>query len=375
LTKCKKIPPQAGRRSRRANHTGSVWCQNGLWYGKLAFKGQLLRTASAHTRAKAESALNKLAASIARQKACKTTLAEWAAEWLAAISHKSAYNTYRNYQRAVDHVCRHIGTMRLTEITPHDMTQTYTRLIEEGQRSTTVLLAASVMTALARYAVRCKKLDFDFTAGAIKPTREKRTYRVFTPQEAVTFVKLLEHERLKFPLLFMLLLGVRRGEAMAIKWDKIDLDSRTVIIDTQAITESGARVLKTTKTESSTRTLPIPDLLLQKLQEVPKHKRKSYPYEFAKLYPDALSRDFKRIATLMRIDNMRLHDLRHTFASTHAYRGVPAKEVADLLGHANDKIVNNVYVHRAPHHASASLAVSNEIFAELLSENTGATTK
>lgn len=330
-----------------------------------------MRTNGAVSRAKAEAAINKLAAAIARQKSCKTTLAEWATEWLAACAHKTAYNTHRNYKAAVGHVCRHIGTIRLTEVTPHDITQAYTNLTQEGLKPATVLLAASVMTALARYAVRCKKIDTDFTAGAIKPKKTKRTYRVFAPQESVAFVKLLDGERLKFPLLFMLLLGVRCGEAMAIRWDKIDLDRRTIVIDTQVVTEGGARVLKSTKTESSIRTLPIPDLLLLKLQEIPRSKRKSYPYEFAKLYPHALTRDFKRIIASMRIEGMRLYDLRHTFASTNIYRGVSPKEVADAMGHASDKIVNNIYVHKSPRHASRTLAVSNEVFAELLTGNTG----
>lgn len=366
MNNCKISRPKRLRSSRRANHTGTTWCQKGIWYGKMVFKGQLFRTPGFKSRSKAESALNKLAAKIARQKACKTTLAEWADEWLKACAHKNAYNTYYNYERAVNHARRYIGSIRLTEITAHDVTKLYTSLVEEGLKPSTVSLVASAMTALSRYAVLCKKIDTDFTTGAIKPRKEKRTYRVFTEQEAAEFIRLLERERLKFPLLFMLLLGVRRGEAMAVKWEKIDLDSKIIVIDAQAVTERGARVLKSPKTDSSIRTIGMPDILIRKLQEVPGRERRSYPYEFAKLYPDALSRDFKRIVKQMGIENMRLYDLRHTFASMLTYRGVSAKEVADHLGHCSDKIVNNIYVHKSPHQASMCAKVANEVYSELL---------
>lgn len=252
--------------------------------------------------------------------------------------------------------------MKLADITPHDLTKVYSSLIEEGLQPSTVLNIAATATRLSKYAVRCQRIDTDFTAGAIKPKKGKRKYRVFTQEEAVRFVSLLDNERLKFPLLFMALLGMRRGEAMAVKWNKIDLDKRTIVLDSQAVFERGARVLKKPKTDNSTRNLIMPEFLVQKLQAVPGRERRSYPYNFLKLYPDALSRDFRRIIKSMHIEHMRLYDLRHTFASMNVYGGTSTKEVADQLGHASDRIVNDVYVHKSLNQSSACARLIDDIF-------------
>lgn len=368
MNNCKNRPPKRRRSARRPNYEGTVWQQNGYFYGKIRYKGELYRVGGYKSRSRAESALRRKTEEITRIRGDKTTLAEWSEEWLQAIllktDHNTAHNTYRNYKNAIGHVCRHIGHMKISEIRPCDITKLYVSLASEGYSAATVSLIAATMTALSRYAVISDRILKDFTMGAIKPKAEKRKYRVFTKIEAARFISLIEKERLKFPMLFMLMLGVRRGEAMAIKWNRIDLDNKTVLIDSQTVSESGARVIKKPKTESSTRRIIMPDFLVKQLQAVPKRQRKTYPYNFTRLRPEALSRDFHRIAKQMGIPNMRLYDLRHTFASMTIYKGTSAKEVADQLGHSSDKIVNNVYVHKAPNQGSMCSKVMDEIFAD-----------
>jgi integrase len=368
MNQCKNRPPKRRKSARRPNYEGTIWEQCGHFYGKIRYKGVLYRVGGYKSRARAESALRRKTEEITRIRDDKTTLAEWSEEWLQAIllrtDHNTTHNTYRNYKNAVGHACRHIGHMKISEIRPCDLTRLYVNLSAEGYSAATVSLIAATMTALSRYAVISDRILKDFTMGAIKPKAEKRKYRVFTTTEAMRFISLIEKERLRFPMLFMLVLGVRRGEAMAIKWNRIDLDNKTVLIDSQTVSEGGARVVKKPKTESSVRRIIMPDFLVELLQTVPKRQRKTYIYNFTRLRPEALSRDFRRIAKQMGISEMRLYDLRHTFASMTIYKGTSAKEVADQLGHASDKIVNNVYVHKAPNQGSMCSKAMDEIFAD-----------
>jgi len=364
LKSFQKSPLKRRRSVRRPNHEGTIWEKNGYYYGKIKYKGDVYRTPSHKSRARAECALRKLTEKIASVRDCKTTLAEWAEEWLRAIRLKTEYNTYRNYQNAARHACRHIGQMKIAAIEPHDVTRTYADISAEGYSPSTVSLIASAVKAMSRYALLNNRIIKDFTLGAIKPKAEKRKYRVFTKYEITLFLSLIDKERLKFPLLFVLLLGVRRGEAMAIKWDRINLETKTVLIDSQAVSEGRAKVVKKPKTESSTRKITMPDFLARQLQAVPKRQRKTYPYSFSRLRPEALSRDFRRIAKQMGIPDMRLYDLRHTFASMSIYSGISAKEVADQLGHSSDKIVNNIYVHKSPSQNSRCANLFDEIISD-----------
>jgi integrase len=368
MNNCRNRSPKRRKSARRPNYEGTIWQQYGYFYGKIRYKGVLYRVGGYKSRARAESALRRKTEEITRIRDDKTTLAEWSEEWLQAILLKTdrntTHNTYRNYKNAVGHACRHIGYMKMSEIRPCDLTRLYVNLSSEGYSAATVSLVAATMKALSRYAVVSDRILKDFTMGAIKPKAEKRKYRVFTKIETMRFLSLIEKERLKFPMLFMLMLGARRGEAMAIKWDRIDLDNKTVLIDSQAVSEGGARVVKKPKTESSVRRIIMPDYLVKELQTVPKRQRKTYTYNFTRLRPEALSRDFRRIAKQMGIPGMRLYDLRHTFASVTIYEGTSAKEVADQLGHSSDKIVNNVYVHKAPNQGSMCSKVMDAFVAD-----------
>lgn len=362
MNRCKKSPPLKRKNSRKPNHFGTVWQQGNFWYGKVKFRGKLIRTCGHSSRAKAEAAMQKLTTGIKKMKDCKTTLAEWADIWLNACKYKIEYNTYRNYKTAIGHVNRYIGKGRLTDISAHEVTAVYTALASEGYSAATISLVAATLSALCKYAIACERIDTDFTIRAIRPRIEKRKYRIFTPREILRFTELIEKERLKFPMLFMLLLGLRRGEAMAVKWENIDLEKKQVIISRQLVLENGARVTKKPKTDTSVRALILPEFLVKRLEAVPKRNRRTYPYNFYKTRPEALSRDFKRIAKTMGINNMRLYDLRHTFASLSVYDGVALKEVAEQLGHSTDRIINSIYVHRPDNHKSACAKVIDDIF-------------
>lgn len=57
------------------------------------------------------------------------------------------------------------------------------------------------------------------------------------------------------------------------------------------------------------------------------------------------SRRFRPATVAVGLGSVRLHDLRHTFASLAASRGVPSPQVAEWLGHSNDVITRQIYTH------------------------------
>ena len=66
------------------------------------------------------------------------------------------------------------------------------------------------------------------------------------------------------------------------------------------------------------------------------------------LYPERVSRSFRELADKLDLPAIRLHDLRHTWATLALSAGIHPKVVQERLGHANVSITLNIYAHVAP---------------------------
>lgn len=132
---------------------------------------------------------------------------------------------------------------------------------------------------------------------------------------------------------FLLLSGWRESEARTLRWDAIDL-------------ERGVVVLADTKTGRSARQLGAPALEL--LDELP--RMAGSPYVFPGANPERPIADLSRLWDAVRhaanVKDVRLHDLRHAFASVAAGGGLSLPIVGSLLGHRNPSTTQR-YAHLA----------------------------
>ena len=81
------------------------------------------------------------------------------------------------------------------------------------------------------------------------------------------------------------------------------------------------------------------------------------------IQPSALTRMFKRRARPIALPPIRLHDLRHTWATLALQTGVPVKIVSEILGHASVTIACDTYSHVSPAmQADATTRVSALVF-------------
>ena len=61
--------------------------------------------------------------------------------------------------------------------------------------------------------------------------------------------------------------------------------------------------------------------------------------------PGVLSHNFARIVKRAGLENVRFHDLRHTFASLMLLRGAKPKVISEALGHSSVAFTMDVYSH------------------------------
>jgi integrase len=126
--------------------------------------------------------------------------------------------------------------------------------------------------------------------------------------------------------------GMRRGEILGLKWDYVRLESRFII-------------LPITKNNTS-RVVPINDTLHRILSEMP--QKSGYVFGNGNGgHVGDIKHSFTSACKRAGITDFRFHDLRHTYASHLAMRGVHIRALQELLGHKT-LIMTQRYSHPAP---------------------------
>jgi len=164
------------------------------------------------------------------------------------------------------------------------------------------------------------------------------------------------------PVLALLILtGMRRGEALGLKWSDFDVSEGRLTVRRSLESHNGELRIKAPKTTRSARTIALGSEAVDVLRI---HRRSQLELRLAlgqraastddwifqtiegePLNPRAFSNRFARLVDKAGLD-VRLHDLRHSFATIALGAGVPLQTVSRSLGHSGIAITDTIYVHR-----------------------------
>ena len=171
---------------------------------------------------------------------------------------------------------------------------------------------------------------------------------------------------------------MRRGELLGLRWQDLDLEAGRASIRQTVILLGNKPALSEPKTERGRRLVsldPVTAACLKGRRATQHRERLAagalwvdsglvFTWEDGSmLSPDLLSDWFDRHVQAAGLPRIRLHDLRHTYASLALLAGVPAKVVGERLGHASIAITLDTYSHVAPQmHEQAANEVARLIF-------------
>jgi integrase len=159
--------------------------------------------------------------------------------------------------------------------------------------------------------------------------------------------------------LLMVYTGLRRGEALALRWPDIDLNRGTVTVQREIVKAEGGAVYQSPKTKRSSRLVPFGDalkaILLAHKQRQDDFIKKTKDYKneglvFARetgkpYYPDSMRKILHRTLKKAGIPAVRVHDLRHTCATNLALAEVHPARTQCLLGHSRAEMTLQCYTH------------------------------
>lgn len=172
------------------------------------------------------------------------------------------------------------------------------------------------------------------------PAKVKHEIQIPSIEEMVTFLEKIKGTRLYLYCLLSVCLGLRKSETIALEWSDINFEARTATINKARVRdEDGNYVLKSPKTYDSTRTLRMPQLLIDALEEV-----KDRDGLIIKDSPKAMETLYQRKKKQLDFP-YNYHSLRHFNASVMLLSGLPNKYAKKRMGHATENMLINVYQH------------------------------
>ena len=184
-----------------------------------------------------------------------------------------------------------------------------------------------------------------------------------TPEQARTFLDSVRGKRLEALYTVALALGLRQGEALALRWTDIDMEAGNVTVRAGLQRQGGKLVLVEPKTPRSRRTIAAPPIVVAALRS---HRSRQLQDRLAAgsewqdldfvfctqaggpLDSRNVTRDFQRALTKAGLPHMRFHDLRHSCASLLLAQGVHPRVVMETLGHSQIALTMNTYSHVIP---------------------------
>ena len=214
----------------------------------------------------------------------------------------------------------------------------------------------------------CRVVNHKGTADKVERPKKQRYIADYYRQEELE--RLLEASKdHPYSLLIQMtaFYGLRRSEALGLKWDAIDFERDTITIKhivTNAKIDGKCEIVcaDRAKTKSSLRSLPLVSNIREKLlalREQQKENRRVCGNCYSKKYdgyvfvdamgnifnPRSVTANFSKLLEQNGLRHIRFHDLRHSCASLLLANDVPLKQIQEWLGHSDIGTTANIYSH------------------------------
>lgn len=292
-------------------------------------------------------------------------VAAWLCIWYEFYAKSNVHTVAATRYELMIEICTisRIGNIdiKLKKLTTRHLQKLYKELLEEGRihvgkskakglSTTTVRSVHLMLHAALERAVKERLIPRNPTEDCIAPKPRKLEMRILPSEDMHAYLEAAKARGL-LPMFYLeLVSGLRKGELVALRWDDVDIQSKTISVSKQYVRNpDGSLELTRPKTENSVRLVSIPqaaiDLLIQK-----HNKHPDSPYLFPSpitgemYHPDSVVSLHKKLLKDAGLPHIRFHDLRHTCASLLLQSGeVSMKQLSNWLGHSIFSTTADIY--------------------------------
>jgi integrase len=313
----------------------------------------------------------------------RLTLRQFAEDkWLPALDtavagDKLKPNTAASYRTQVNsYVLPRLGHVLLKNISADMLAGLYGELLTSGRKhvregqpaglsTTSVRLVHVTIHRMLKDAVRWDLLSRNVADAASKDAPRPRktgkdTMRVWSPAQLQLFEAHVAKDRLSAMWVLFMYTGLRRGEVAGLQWSDLDLAAGRLTVNRSRVVVNHEVIDSTPKSEHSVRSFALDANTVAALRS---HKARQAGERLAwgpayqgtdlvfvwadgsPLHPNLISRTFARLAKAAKLPVIRVHDLRHSYASAGIKAGVHLKAMQERLGHSSIAITGDIYSH------------------------------
>ncbi len=298
----------------------------------------------------------------------RITFGQFLDKWLEdSVRPSVRATTYYRYTREVRlHIEPTLGKVKLAKLCPGDIQALLNTKLKDGLSPASVRHMHAVIRRSLEQAYQWQLVPRNVAKLVRAPRVQRYEAKTLSPEEAAAFLEAVKGDRLAALYTVAMALGLRRGEALALKWEDIDMESGTLRVrHTLKNLPGGGWSLTEPKSRQSRRTLGLPQFAIQSLRE---HRRRQleekmlagshwqdhgHGFVFTSIIGTPLDGDnvyklFRRLLKENELPDIRFHDLRHSCASLLLAKGISPRVIMETLGHSQISLTMDTYSHVMP---------------------------
>lgn len=297
------------------------------------------------------------------------TVADLCVQWLELRRPDLKVRAHEHYSHTLmHHVAPLIGSLLLQRVHPSTIDALYANLRERGCSEQTVHRCHQRLRQLFGYAVKRRILVANPMHGVDAPRVRSAPPTVLTARQIARFLTHAEVNGYAPLWLLLIQTGLRRGEALGVRWQDIDLDTGKLRVRQCVESLRGKPHIQTPKSKAALRTITLfPESvtalkahrsrqLAQRLQ-AQEWENNDLVFCTGEGRPIAPTNALRALKAIRKAANAAaedeadllpgfdIHDLRHTHATHLLLEGWPIPTVSRRLGHANPAITMAIYAH------------------------------
>jgi integrase len=360
--------------SKRGNGEGSIYRRaDGRWASSLSVEGPLgKRTRKTFYGKNRKEVSDRLRAALRQRDQGiplpddRQTFGSFIEQWLENSARRSLRpSTYENYSHLIrGHILPDLGHIPISKLSAQHVQEFLNIKLQEGLSTRTVRYLLTLIRRTLTLAMKWGVISRNVASLVEPPRLISREVRPMSQDEAATLFSSIQGDRLRNLYTITLALGLRRGEAIGLRWQDVDLEEGVIRITgaLQRLSARGEKLRRVdVKSASSRRSLLLPKIALNALRSqriLQKEERMAsdpliwrdtgYVFTSGKgtpLDPRTVTRMFARACDRAGLPRFRFHDLRHSAATFLLSFGNDPKTVSDILGHSDVRVTLSTYTH------------------------------
>lgn len=273
------------------------------------------------------------------------TLSTWVDIWLHTYKeHSVSASWYKELERRTWPLVDALGYRKLASITAGDLRTYLNRYTGKSEKY--IKTNYTLIRDIFKTAQLDERINRDPAAGLTMPKgKEEVRRRSMTQHETDVFMKAVEGSDIEMLCKIMYYCGLRPGEALALTWNDIDLNSNTISIN-KALKKDGT--IGPTKTSAGKRRVPIPMNFAIEINKPRLAKNKRVVELAARTVNTKWSELRNKMCEIdpsLPKDELQLYMLRHTYCTNLEKAGVPINIAKVLMGHSSIQMTSRIYTH------------------------------